>query len=116
MIPTLLRRRFPALAAALVALLAGAAGCATAQSDAELIAKGQQMFFDKGCHGCHNVGAAGTPQMGGDLTRIGAKYNRAELARWLEDPAAQKPTAHMPRIALPSGEVQALAAYLASLR
>src|SRR5262249_31416303 len=46
----------------------------------------------------------------------GAKYDRAYLTRWLKDPAAQKPTAHMPKIALTGTEAQALAAYLASLR
>jgi cytochrome c1 len=34
----------------------------------------------------------------------------------LRDPAAQKPTAHMPRLALQEDEIRALAAYLATLR
>ena len=37
------------------------------------------------------------------------------LARWLRDPSSQRP-AHMPKLQLTEGEVQALAAYLGSLR
>jgi cytochrome c1 len=40
----------------------------------------------------------------------------SELARWLRDPAARKPSAHMPRLALQEDEIRALAAYLATLR
>ena len=36
--------------------------------------------------------------------------------RWLRDPASQKRTAHMPKIDLTEEEIQALAAYLSSLR
>jgi hypothetical protein len=39
-----------------------------------------------------------------------------ELTRWLENPSAQKPTAHMPKIAMPKSEAEALAVYLGSLR
>jgi mono/diheme cytochrome c family protein len=92
------------------------ASCAARQGDAELAAKGQEVFFAQGCHGCHNVGTAGSKDVGADLSRIGAKRSRAELAQWLRDPASQKPTAHMPRIAMPEPDAQALAAYLATLR
>lgn len=101
-----------------VAALGGLAvtGCTLLQGEAELVARGQQLFFDQGCHGCHNVGKVGSRDVGADLSRIGAKRSRAELAQWLRDPAAQKPTMHMPRIAIAETDVSALAAYLASLR
>ena len=38
------------------------------------------------------------------------------LTRWLRDPSAQRPSAHMPKLQLTEAEVQALAAYLGSLR
>jgi cytochrome c1 len=57
----------------------------------------------------------GTP-IATDLSHVGSKYNAGELTRWLEDPVAQKPTAHMPKIAMSESDVKALAAYLASLR
>jgi cytochrome c oxidase subunit 2 len=77
--------------------------------------RGKQLFMDHGCYGCHTVGATGT-SIGPDLTRVGAKYNMAYLTEWLRDPAKQKPSAHMPKIAMGERDVQALAAYLASLR
>ncbi|HUF92997.1 MAG TPA: cytochrome c [Candidatus Limnocylindria bacterium] len=76
---------------------------------------GRAVFFSQGCYGCHRLGAAGTP-IAHDLSRVGRKYTEAELAAWLRDPASQKPTAHMPRLALTEDEIRALAAYLASRR
>ena len=58
---------------------------------------------------------AGTP-IAHDLSHVGRKYTEAELVQWLRDPKSQKPTAHMPRLALSEAEIRALAAYLASLR
>jgi cytochrome c oxidase subunit 2 len=76
---------------------------------------GRQVFFTQGCYGCHRLGAAGTP-IAHDLSHIGRKYTASDLANWLRDPARQKPSAQMPRLALTEEEIQALARYLASLR
>jgi mono/diheme cytochrome c family protein len=83
--------------------------------DGSAVARGRDVFRDQGCYGCHTVGAAGTP-IATDLSRIGAKRDQAYLAGWLRDPSLQRPTAHMPKIQLSEAEVQALAAYLGSLR
>jgi cytochrome c1 len=61
------------------------------------------------------LGRAGTP-IAYDLTHIGRKYSEVELQQWLRDPTKQKPTAHMPRLALTEDEIRALAGYLATLR
>jgi mono/diheme cytochrome c family protein len=76
---------------------------------------GRTVFFSQGCYGCHRVGVAGTP-IANDLSQVGRKYTDAEIAQWLRDPASQKPTAHMPRLALTEDEIRALAAYLGALR
>ena len=39
-----------------------------------------------------------------------------DVIGWLRDPSSLKPTAHMPKLTLSDAEVQALAAYLDSLR
>jgi cytochrome c1 len=57
----------------------------------------------------------GTP-IGPDLSRIGAKRDQTDLTRWLRDPSTHRPGAHMPKLQLTEPEVQALAAYLGSLR
>ena len=83
--------------------------------DGALVARGQGVFKDQGCYGCHTVGKTGTP-IATDLSRIGAKHDEAYLGRWLRDPSQQKPRQHMPKLQLTEAEVQALAAYLGSLR
>ena len=87
---------------------------ARAQETGEMVTRGRSVFFAQGCYGCHTLGAAGTP-IAPDLSRIGAKYSRSWLEGWLRDPAAQRPTAHMPKLELSDNEVKALAAFLASL-
>ena len=83
--------------------------------DGALVARGQGVFKDQGCYGCHTVGKTGTP-IATDLSRIGTKHDEAYLGRWLRDPSQQKPRQHMPKLQLTEAEVQALSAYLASLR
>ena len=86
-----------------------------AQSSERLVAEGRGLFTEKGCYGCHTVGATGTP-IAPDLTHAGARHDEARLARWLRNPTAQDPTQHMPNLQLSEAEAKALAAYLASLR
>ena len=90
------------------------ASCAHAQDGSALVGQGRTVFRDQGCYGCHTAEKMGTA-IGPDLSRIGAKHDRAYLGRWLRDPSAQRP-AHMPKLQLSEGEVQALTAYLGSLR
>ena len=99
---------------AVLAVLVVSTGPSLAAEESTL-ARGKRVFTQQGCYGCHMIEKYGTP-IATDLSHVGAKYDRAYLTRWLKDPASQKPTAHMPKIALTEAEVQALAAYLASLR
>jgi mono/diheme cytochrome c family protein len=91
------------------------ASCAQAQDGRALVGQGRMVFRDQGCYGCHTAEGMGTP-IGPDLSRIGAKHNETYLTRWLRDPSMQRPSAHMPKLQLTETEVQALAAYLGSLR
>lgn len=91
-------------------------GVVIAQSQSgSIIERGEAAFKNNGCYGCHIIGKAGTP-IGPDLTQVGRKYPAEYLARWLRDPALQRPGAHMPALELTDADVQALAAYLGSLR
>jgi mono/diheme cytochrome c family protein len=103
------------LAAAILIVLALMAGCAAAEDRAQLRRAGEAVFSAQGCHGCHTIGQVGTP-IAADLTRIGAKHSETYWQAWLADPKSQKPTAHMPKLALTDVEIRSLAAYLASLR
>jgi mono/diheme cytochrome c family protein len=92
------------------------ASLAAAQSPSNsVIERGQAAFKNNGCYGCHLIGKFGTP-IGPDLSHVGQKYQPDYLARWLRDPAAQRPSAHMPALELTDADVRALAAYLGSLR
>jgi mono/diheme cytochrome c family protein len=91
------------------------ASCVQAQDGPALVGQGRMVFRDQGCYGCHTAERMGTP-IGPDLSRIGAKRDQTYLTRWLRDPSAQRPSAHMPKLQLTEAEVRALAAYLASLR
>lgn len=102
------------IAAGLSLDVLGVTWIARAQDRAE-IATGARLFTDHGCYGCHRIGAFGTP-IGPELTRIGAKYSREDLVRWLSDPASQKPNAHMPKLDLSRADVTALAAFLSTQR
>lgn len=88
---------------------------AAAQERDPLVSQGERAFKSQGCYGCHQVGKFGTP-IGPDLSRVGGKYPVSYLARWLRDPESVRPAAHMPKLELSAEEVQALAAYLASLK
>jgi mono/diheme cytochrome c family protein len=90
-------------------------GRLSAQAQEARVAQGKQLFADKGCYGCHTIGAEGTP-IGSDLRGTAERYREVALARWLLDPAAQAPTRHMPNLGLSEAEANALAAYIASLR
>jgi cytochrome c5 len=103
---------------AVIALVVGwlvLATSAAAQPAGDVTEPGRTVFFAQGCYGCHRLGVAGTP-IAHDLSHVGRKYTEGELQKWLRDPMSQKPTAHMPRLALTEDEIRALARYLASLR
>jgi cbb3-type cytochrome oxidase cytochrome c subunit len=57
----------------------------------------------------------GTP-IGPDLSKVGSKYSRDYIERWIRDPSAQRPSAHMPALELSPQQVKDLAAFLSSLR
>ena len=81
----------------------------------ERITRGQRLFMEQGCYGCHTVQKLGTP-IGPDLSHVGAKYTEAYLKNWLRDPAMQRPAAHMPALEFTEPQIALLVAFLASLQ
>jgi cytochrome c2 len=85
-------------------------------------AKGAGIFKQKGCSACHRIGGQGPTGIGPDLSRIGGTPydglpNTPEfLAKWLDNPQAQKPGTMMPRMPLTPAERDALVRYLTSLK
>jgi cytochrome c oxidase subunit 2 len=91
-----------------------------------LTRRGQEVFLGSACPMCHAV--AGTPagsRAGPDLTHLGGRRTiaagtlpntRGNLAGWIVNPQAIKPGAKMPPNALSPDDLQALLAYLETLR
>jgi mono/diheme cytochrome c family protein len=100
-----------------VVMCVGVAAAAAAQ-DAK--AKGQQLFTDQKCTLCHSIGDKGNKK--GPLDEVGTKLSSAEIREWLTDAkgmtaktkATRKP--EMKAYSLPKDDVDALVAYLTSLK
>ena len=102
-------------AALTLAFALGVAALTVPACAQDAVEQGKRYFMDVGCYGCHTVGKVGTP-IGPDLSKVGAKYSHSYLERWLRDPSAQRPSAHMPTLELSEQQVKGLAAFLSSLR
>jgi cytochrome c oxidase subunit 2 len=88
--------------------------------------QGQRVFESTACVSCHSI--SGTPakgKFGPDLTHLmsretiaaGAAANTHEMLRlWIKRPDAIKPGSKMPAMGLTDGDVDAVAAYLETLR
>lgn len=100
-------------------LCVGLAATAAAQ-DAAKVAKGEKLFADQKCTLCHSIGDKGNKK--GALDGVGAKLKSDEIREWLVDAkgmtektkATRKPA--MKQFALPKEDVEALAAYLSTLK
>jgi cytochrome c oxidase subunit 2 len=98
-----------------LALVLAVGPCTVPASAQSPVEQGRRFFMDSGCYGCHTVGKMGTP-IGPDLSKVGSKYSRDYIERWIRDPSAQRPSAHMPALELSPQQVKDLAAFLSSLR
>ena len=91
-----------------------------------LVVRGQQVFLASTCVSCHRVaGTAAGGLLGPDLTHFGARSTLGagvapntteQLRRWVQDARAVKPGVLMPPFALADDDLDAVVAYLQSLR
>jgi mono/diheme cytochrome c family protein len=106
------------LIAMTVTLCLGIAATAAAQ-DAK-VTKGEQLFAAQKCTLCHSVGDKGNKK--GPLDGVASKLSSDEIRSWITDAkgmtaktkATRKP--EMKAYALPKDDVEALAAYLGTLK
>lgn len=84
-------------------------------------AKGEKLFTDNKCTICHSVAGKGNVKQ--PLDGMGKKMSGAEIKLWLTDPRAAetkagiKPKLPMKSFAtLPAADIDALVAYVASLK
>lgn len=96
-------------------LLTLAAGFAWAQGNQALVAKGQRIYQEKKCAVCHAIKGQGA-KSGPDLTAVGSKRDVEWLKAFLKDPKAANPKAKMLAFKGTDEELEALVAYMASLK
>jgi mono/diheme cytochrome c family protein len=103
------------------ALFFGAAPFARAADDAQ-VKKGEGVYTAQKCSICHQV--AGKGNKANPLDGVGAKLSAADIKEWIVDPAAaaakakstKKPPMPAKYKSLPAADVDALVAYMQSLK
>jgi mono/diheme cytochrome c family protein len=116
----------PAITIALAAALAGMAGlparvAATAAQD-EQIKHGQEVYDAQKCSLCHAIAGKGNKQ--NPLDDVGKKLSADEIREWITNPtemttktkSTKKPPMPNKYTGLPKADLDALVAYLASLK
>jgi len=99
---------------------------ATPTAKTDLAAQGEQLFLGGACIGCHMVnGTTAQGKVGPNLTHVGSRTSIAggtltategNFKRWLKNPPAIKPGSLMPNLNLSDADINALTAYLMSLK
>jgi mono/diheme cytochrome c family protein len=97
------------------------AGIAAAQ-DAAKVKRGVEVYAEQKCSMCHSVAGKGNAK--GPLDGVGTKLSADEIKQWLVDPkamtektkAARKPAMTKSYATLPAADVDALVAYMQSLK
>lgn len=94
----------------------------TASASAQDAAKGAKVYTDQKCSACHAIAGKGNAK--GALDDVGSKLSPAEIREWIVDPvamtakskASRKPAMTAKYAALPKDDLDALVAYLSSLK
>jgi len=107
--------------AALVVVLFGLLTPALAHAQAAAVERGAKLYAETKCSMCHSVAGKGNAK--GALDDVGAKLSADEIRQWLVDPAAMTVKAKAERkppmksyASLPKGDLDALVAYLQTLK
>lgn len=92
-----------------------------ASADAAAVQKGQQVYAAQHCSMCHSIAGKGNPK--GSLDGVGSKWTADEIREWIvnwKEMAAKHKVTRKPPMPdfskLPKGDVDALVAYIQSLK
>jgi mono/diheme cytochrome c family protein len=110
------------LAAALAPAVTVATALTAGGQDAAAVARGQEVYTAQKCQLCHAV--AGKGNKTNPLDGVGAKLSAADIKEWILHPtemtakakSTKKPPMPAKYAALPAADVDALVAYLQSLK
>ncbi len=80
---------------------------------ADVVARGQRIFEQVGCTGCHLVeGYGDIPKVGPSLRKVRAKVDPAWMVQWILNPREFRPDTRMPHFYFKEDEALAAASYL----
>src|SRR3989449_11151614 len=89
---------------------------------ADEIARGEHLFEELGCHGCHLTEgyedlakSSGVSAIGPSLRRIGAKLDQGWMVRWITNPHAFRPRTRMPNFMFDEDQATQIAAFVLSV-
>jgi mono/diheme cytochrome c family protein len=90
--------------------------------DAALVAKGKEVYTAQKCSMCHGIGGVGNKA--NTLDKVGAKLSADEISQWITHPkemtaktkSTKKPPMPAKWASLPAADLQALVAYMQSLK
>jgi mono/diheme cytochrome c family protein len=89
---------------------------------APVAARGETLFVELGCHGCHLADGYedlakvnGISIIGPSLRRIGAKDDHAWMVRWITNPHEFRPRTRMPNFMFKPEQAEKITAYLLSV-
>ena len=93
-----------------------------ASASAQDAAKGAKVYADQKCSNCHAIAGKGNAK--GALDDVGSKLSAADIREWIVDPvgmaakskATRKPVMTAKYTGLPKDDLDALVAYLSSLK
>ena len=121
MLTTPLKGRFLPLTALVIAAGMASPTLAAAQ-DAAQIKHGQEVYAAQKCQQCHSIAGKGKKQ--NPLDGVGKKLSADEIKQWIVDPVAmakkveskKKPPMQNKYSKLPAADIDALVAYMVSLK
>ncbi len=97
-----------------------------ASVQAPAVAEGQRVFMQNACISCHTIsGTVATGRFGPDLSHVASRdtiasgivpNNAANMRAWVDNPANLKPGALMPAMHLNGHDLDAVTAYLGTLK
>ena len=104
----------------IAAAIAFALGAGTAAGQDAKVQKGMQVFAAQKCSQCHSIAGKGNAK--GKLDDVATKISSAEMKEWIVDPVGmaaknkkdRKPP--MKKKPIPDADVDALVAYLSTLK
>jgi len=102
------------------AALFAAAMPAVVSTQADKIEAGKKVYAAQKCATCHSI--AGTGSKMAPLDGVGSKLSAAEIKAWITDPdpltakLTTKPKVKMKKYTLPDADLDALVAYVSSLK